>query len=177
MHLIESGHFAVRGSLASGATATFNILTAGDYFGELALLRADHRRSATIVALDPSRTLAVPGTSFQALCAKNPKVERVLSTLLADRVDALSQRLLETMYDSLNRRVSRRLIELAQVYGGGDGAVTIPLSQAQLADLVGTTRPSVNQVLQRLVDQRLVELSRSKITILDVSALARRARV
>jgi CRP-like cAMP-binding protein len=177
MHLVESGHFAVRGTMTTGATATFNILTAGDYFGELALLRADRRRTATVVALDPGRTLAVAATSFDALCTRNPRVERVLSTLLADRVDDLSQRLLETMYDGLDRRVYRRLIELAGVYGNADGVVEIPLTHTQLADLVGATRPSVNQVLQRLVDQHLVELGRSKITLPDVPALARRARI
>jgi len=177
LHLVESGHFAVRGTIVSGATATFNILSAGDYFGELALLRADRRRTATIVALDPARTLSVAGTSFEALRARNPRVERVLSTLLADRVDALSRRLLEAMYDSLDRRIFRRLVELGDVYGEPQRPVVIPLSQAQLADLVGATRPSVNQVLQRLVDQGLVELSRSRISLLDRPALARRARI
>lgn len=177
LHLVDAGHLAVRGYLASGATATLNILTAGDYFGELALLRPDRRRTATVVALEPSRTLSVAGTAFDALRAGNPKVERVLSMLLADRVDTLSQRLLETMYDSLDRRVFRRLVELAATYGRTEGHVVIPLSQAQIADLVGATRPSINQVLQRLVDQRLVSLGRSRVEILDVSALARRARL
>jgi CRP/FNR family cyclic AMP-dependent transcriptional regulator len=43
LHLVESGHLAVRVGLVSGSTAALNILGAGDYFGEMALLRADHR--------------------------------------------------------------------------------------------------------------------------------------
>lgn len=175
LHFVERGHFAVRAGLASGSTATLNILSSGDYFGELALLRTDRRRTATVVALEASQTLAVAGTAFEALCTKNPKVERVLSTVLADRVDALSHRLLETMYDSLDRRVFRRLVELARAYEGPEGTMVVPLSQAQLADLVGATRPSVNQVLQRLVDQKLVVLGRSRIEILDVEPLIRRS--
>jgi CRP/FNR family transcriptional regulator, cyclic AMP receptor protein len=174
LHLVESGHLAVRGGLASGAMATFTILSSGDYFGELALLREDRRRSATVVALDASRTLAIAGTAFDALCTRNPGVERILSTLLADQVDALSRRLLETMYESLDRRIYRRLIELANSYGTSNGQASIPLSQAHLADLVGATRPSVNQVLQRLAGQHVVTLGRSRIDILDVAALERR---
>src|SRR3954447_10654877 len=117
LHLVESGHLAVRGGLASGATAIFTILSSGDYFGELALLREDRRRTATVVALDSTRTLAVAGTGFDALCGRHPRVERILSALLADHVDALSRRLLETMYESLDRRIYRRLVELARAYG------------------------------------------------------------
>jgi CRP-like cAMP-binding protein len=173
LHLVEDGHLAVRAGLSSGATATFTILSSGDYFGELALMRADRRRTATVIALEPSTTLAVPATAFDALCRRDPRIERVASAVLADRVDALSRRLLETMYESLDRRVYRRLLDLAHAYGGA-GVVTIPLSQAQLADLVGATRPSVNQVLQRLAELQVVRLSRSRVEVLDVAALARR---
>lgn len=174
LHLIEQGHLAVHGSLASGATATFTILSPGDYFGELALLRADRRRTATVTALESSRTLAVAAGAFDALCTRNPGIERIVSTLLADRIDILSRRLVETMYESVDRRVYRRLLELARSYQGSEEAATIPLSQTQLAGLVGASRPSVNQVLQRLVELNVVRLNRSRIEVLDLSALERR---
>lgn len=174
LHLVEHGHLAVRAGLSSGATATFTILSPGDYFGELALLREDRRRTATVTALEQSRTLAVSATAFDALVAHNPRVERILSTLLAARVEALSRRLLETMYESVDRRVYRRLLDLAGTYGEPGGTATIPLSQGQLADLVGAARPSVNQVLQRLADAGVVSLGRSRIDVLDLGALARR---
>ncbi len=175
LHLVEHGHLAVHGSLASGASATFTILSSGDYFGELALLRTDHRRTASVTALEPSRTLVVAASAFDALCSRNPGIERIVSTLLADRIDILSRRLLETMYESLDRRVYRRLLELARAYGVSDGSATVPLSQTQLADLVGATRPSVNQVLQRLAALEVVRLSRSRIEIVDLAALERRS--
>ncbi|HYO41183.1 MAG TPA: Crp/Fnr family transcriptional regulator [Nocardioidaceae bacterium] len=176
LHLVESGHLAVRSGLSTGVMATFTILSRGQFFGELALLREDRRRTATVVALEASRTLSVAGSAFQSLCLEHPHVERALTAMLADRVDALSQRLLETMYESLDRRVYSRLVELADSYGPQERAATIPLSQTQLADLVGATRPSVNQVLQRLADQGLVQLSRGRIEVLDVVALKRRCR-
>ena len=148
LHLVISGRLSVRVSLASGDAAMINVLTPGDYFGELALLRPDNHRTATIAALEPAETLAVTSAAFQRLCETRPAVERTLTTLLGNRVDELSQRLLESMYVGLDRRLYRRLDELSAAYAEGGGPIVIPLTQAQLADLTGGTRPTVNQVLQ-----------------------------
>src|SRR3954464_1502674 len=61
LHLISSGRVAVRVSTPSGERATLNILSPGDYFGELSLVRrgGDHSRSATVVALEPTETLVI----------------------------------------------------------------------------------------------------------------------
>lgn len=174
LHLVEAGHLAVRGTLPSGYTASFAILGPGDYFGELALLRADHRRTATVVALEPSRTLAIAGSAIHRALAGDARIATMLATLLADRVDRLSSQLLETMYVGLDRRVFRRLVWLANSYGVVDNRADLPISQAQLADLVGATRPSVNQVLQKIARQGLVEMTRGRIRLLDVAELTRR---
>jgi CRP-like cAMP-binding protein len=171
LHLVERGHLAVRGGLASGATATFTVLSPGDHFGELALLRADRRRTATVTALEPSRTLAVAATAFDELCRRTPGIERVVAALLADRIDVLSRRLLEAMHESLDRRVHTRLLELAASYAARGPVIAIPLSQAELADLVGGSRPSVNQVLQRLAETGVVRLGRSRIDVVDLASL------
>ena len=55
--------------------------------------------------------------------------------------------------------------------------MTIPLTQDELAELVGGTRPSVNQVLRRFVDEGVLELSRGRIIVTDVEALRRRQRL
>ena len=177
MHLIASGRFAVHVSTPSGEAATLNVLSPGDYFGELALVRhGDQRgRSATVVALERSETLSLSASAFHALCDKYPGVDQLLVTLLATRVEQLSERLLEALYVGLDRRLFRCLLDLARVYGDGSRKSVIPLTQEHLADLVGGTRPSVNQVLQRLVAQGIVELGRGRVVVLDEAALRRKA--
>lgn len=175
IHLVTSGHLSVRVTLASGDTALINILGPGGYFGELALLRADGHRTATVTALEPAETLVLASSAFHQLCERHPEVERSMTALLADRVEELSQRLLESMYVGLDRRLYRRLCDLADQYAVGDGPVSIPFTQSQLADLAGGTRPSVNQALQRLVDQQIVTVGRGRVDVLDRARLAARA--
>ena len=176
VHLIGSGRLAVRVSAPGGEVVTLNILTPGDYFGELSLLRenAARRRTATLVALEPAETLSLSAADFHAVCDRHPKVERLVVSLLAERVEELSKRLLEALYVGVDRRVYRRLLDLAEIYGGGEPAI-VPLRQDHLADLAGATRPTVNQVLQKLATQGVVALHRGRIEVLDLVALRRRA--
>ncbi len=171
LHLVTSGRLSVQVSLSSGDSAMINVLTPGTYFGELALLRPDNHRTATITALEPTETLAINAAAFQRLCETRPAVERTLAALLGHRVDELSQRLLESMYVGLDRRLYRRLDELCTAYDEGGGPVVIPLTQSQLAELTGGTRPTVNQILQKLSDQGVVEVSRGKVVVLDHARL------
>jgi CRP-like cAMP-binding protein len=173
LHLVARGRLAVHVSLESGDTAMINLLGPGDYFGELALLNRSGRRTATITALQDAETLVLTSAAFRRLRSANPAFEQTLSALLGHRIDELSQRLVEAVYVGLDQRLQRRLLDLALDYAERPGQTTvrIPLTQAQLADLVGGTRPSVNQALQRLVDQGIVSVSRGRVDVLDTSRL------
>jgi CRP-like cAMP-binding protein len=176
LHLVASGRLAVRVSTTEGENATINLLTHGDYFGELSLLDGQPPvRSATIVALERSETLSLSATEFRDLRARHRAADQLLLTLMARRVEELSARLLEAMYDGLDLRVHRRLVELAGLYRTGPGPVVVPLTQESLAELVGGTRPTVNQILQRLAARGVVELGRGRVTVVDVGWLERRA--
>ena len=176
LHVLVAGRLAVSVSTPAGDTAMLNLLSPGDSFGELSLLRheAPAERSATVLALEPSETLSLSAVVFRRLCTTHPEVEQLLATLLSRRVKELSGRLLEAMYVGVGRRVYARLFEFAEVYTHDAGPVTVPLTQSQLADLVGGSRPTVNQALQRLAEQGVVELGRGRVTVRDRTSLRRR---
>lgn len=173
-HIVLSGRVAVRITKASGETAIINILGPDSHFGEVSLLRTGpSQRTATIAALEPTRTLGIPADVFHDLRERNPSLEQLVSRLLAQRVQELSAQLMEAMYDPLDRRVAKRLGSLSEIYRTSSERVIIPLTQDQLAELVGGTRPSVNQVLQALARQGIIELGRGRIVVIAPSALAR----
>jgi CRP-like cAMP-binding protein len=177
VHLVLSGHLAVSVSTADGERATLNVIGPGSHVGELALLArgAPRERSATVVALEPSVTRVLTATAFRELCARHPAVQGLLVDLMAARIRELSGRLLEVMYVGLDRRLVHSLVQLTETYPPQGGVHVIPLTQEQLADLVGGTRPSVNQVLQRLASEGVLTLGRGRVVVPDAQALRRRA--
>ncbi|MDN5854438.1 MAG: cyclic nucleotide-binding domain-containing protein, partial [Actinomycetia bacterium] len=90
LHLILEGRVAVRVTTPLGDTATLSLLAAGDAFGELALLDPDARRSATVVALETVRTLALRRTALFAIRAQHLEIDRFLTATLAGYVRRLS---------------------------------------------------------------------------------------
>jgi CRP-like cAMP-binding protein len=175
-HIILDGRAAVRVTTTGGESAIVNILGPDSHFGEVSLLsHGDPRRTASIVALEKMRTLSIPAGVFRELRDRNPRLEQLVSSILARRVDELSAQLAESMYDNLEQRVVRRLVTLAEAYTAV-GPITIPLTQDELSQLVGGARPSVNQVLRRLVDEGVIDVGRGRVTVPDLEVLRRRSR-
>lgn len=176
LHLVVSGRFAVRVQTALADVAVLTILGPGDLFGELALLEADGRRSATVEALEAGETRSIHRPDFEALRGRHPAVTDVVTAILAAQVRRLTGNLLEALYLPADRRVRRRVAELAETYAPGGGEAAIPLRQEDLAGLAGTSRATVNRVLREEEARGTVRLARGRTVVLDREALARRGR-
>lgn len=175
LHLIAAGHVSVRVMLRGGEFVVVAILGPGDAFGELALVGDPDRRGATVAALERCETLSLDRNQFEHLRTSYPGVDRFLVELLSARVEKLNSYLLEALYVPVERRVLRRLLDLCELYIGDDQRIVIPVTQEMLASLAGTTRPTANQVLRRLVASEIVEVSRSQIVVLNRKGLHKRA--
>jgi CRP-like cAMP-binding protein len=175
LHLIANGHVSVRVTLPGGEFVVLAIFGPGDVFGEIALVGSPHARGGTVVALERCETLSLGRDEFNRLRASYPSVDRFLVELLAARVERLNNWLLEALYVPAERRVLRRLLHLCELYTGDGQRIVVPVTQEMLASLAGTTRPTANQVLRRLVASDIVSISRSQIVVLDRQSLHQRA--
>jgi len=175
MHLIWSGRFAVRIRTPIGDATTLAILGPGESFGELALLGEDPERSATVVALERGETRSIVRGDFSRLLREHPEVNELLLRLFAARLRRTNDLLAEALYVPADKRVLRRLRELAELYGG-DEAHVIPLTQEEIAELAGTSRATVNRVLRAEQRHGSLELKRGRTTVLDPDKIGRGAK-
>jgi CRP-like cAMP-binding protein len=165
MHLVRTGCLAVRVVTPVGSVATLQLVGPGGSFGELALLRSGHVRSATVEAVSASETYALSARDLDELRARHPEIDRVILELLADRIAELTDRLVEALYTPAPRRVRRMVDLLAEQYREPGGDAVIPLTQDDLAGLAGTSRLTVNRVLQDMRRRGQVELTRGRIRV------------
>jgi CRP-like cAMP-binding protein len=133
-------------------------------------------RSATVAALEPAETYALSQTDFDRLRRDHPGVNRVLVSVLASALRRMDELLVEAYYTGAEKRVLRRLRDLAAVYGDGPDQIVIPLTQEDLAGLAGTSRATINRVLRDEEQRGTLRLARGKTTIVDLDQIARRAR-
>jgi len=176
LHLIRKGRFGVRITTPVGDTATLSVRGPGDAFGELALLGGESVRSATVAALEPGETHSVYRDDFQRLRREYPGLNDVLIGILTDRLRRLSEQVIEAYYVPAERRVLRRVCELAEMYSRAGEEVVVPLTQEEIAELAGTSRATVNRVLRDAERRGSVDLRRGKPAVLDLEALTRRCR-
>jgi CRP/FNR family transcriptional regulator, cyclic AMP receptor protein len=175
LHLISKGRFSVQIATPVGDIATLSVRGPGDTFGELALLGGESARSATVCALEPGETYSVYRGDFERLRREYPSVNDVLIGILAEHLRRLSEQLIEAHYVPADRRVLRRLSELAELYGGSSKPIVVPLTQEDIAGLAGTSRATVNRVLREEERRGTVELGRAKTVVLERDELSRRA--
>ncbi len=166
VHLVVSGSFAVRVITPVGDVVTLGLVGPGNWFGELALVRERHVRSATVQALSPAETHVIGLGEFDELRRQQPELDRVLVDFFAHRVAELSERLVDALYTPAPDRVRKLLSELAERYAApGSSAATIPLTQEDIAGLAGTSRLTVSRVLRDLRAAGAVEVGRGRIVL------------
>jgi CRP/FNR family cyclic AMP-dependent transcriptional regulator len=171
LFLIDKGHVAIRVTTPAGETATMRVIGPGSHFGEMAVLEAVSR-SATVVAIDTVETLCLHRDVIEELRTQHHSVDRAMLLAALKEVRRLSHALTEALYLPVPRRLARTLDRLTDVFADG----VIPLTQDDLAGLTGTTRQTANEVLQQLVADGAITLSRGKVIVVDRARLARAGR-
>ena len=176
MHVVLSGHVSIQITTRGGDLAILTVLGPGSSFGEIALLREEAERSATVTALDAVETFVVGKADFVRMRRTTPALDRFLVDQLARYIRRQDARLVEALYVAVDKRVLRRVLAMSRLYGDGSAGTVVPLTQDVFASMAGTTRPTANQVLRAAERDGLVTMSRGHVRIEDPRGLARRAR-
>ena len=176
--LVLTGRVKLSSFTQDGREAVIGIASHGELLGELSAVDGEPR-SATAIALDPVDALVISADAFTRFLETRPGAAVLLLRTISHRLrDADRKRVEFGAYDTISR-VARTLLELAERFGetSADGVrISLPLSQEELAGMTGASREAVVKALRSLRSRGWIETGRRRILVLDVAALAHRAR-
>lgn len=178
LYVVVEGQIKVSLYGVNGDETILNLLAPGDLLGELAIFDPHATRSATATAVEPTTVLALQRATFVRFLREHPDVSIRLLSALAGHVRRLSQLVDDAYHLGLEQRLAKRLLDLATAHGRVHGKsiqLDIPLTQAELASMLGATRESVNKVLRLYSGKGILDVGRNQIRILQPDALQTRA--
>jgi CRP/FNR family cyclic AMP-dependent transcriptional regulator len=179
LFVVSSGAVKVVVPSEDGEEAILATLRRGDFLGELALLDGAPR-SASAIALERTEALTLPRDQFRTLVDSDPAIRDALLVALAGELRRLTAHVAELHFLDLAGRLAARLARLAEDHGErlADGSIRLdaPLTQSDLAAMIGATRQSVNKLLGEFEAAGLLTLERDSIVVTSIEKLAEASR-
>jgi CRP/FNR family transcriptional regulator, cyclic AMP receptor protein len=172
-YLVRAGHFRAVREHSDGRSITLATFGPGDIFGELAMFDAE-RRSATVEALEDTDAAAILGGDMRRLLRAHPDIAVKLLGALSRRLRETNERLTRQSFQTVQSRVASVLAELvaaARSEGAGEADVLITATQADLAQLAGSSRESASRFLAVLERAGVITQGRGKLTVHDPARL------
>jgi len=171
LFVVLTGRIAIAKRSTDGRESLVALMEPGDIFGEMPLFD-DEPRSATARALERSELVRVPFQAVRSELEAQPAVLWDVVALFAGRLRATDDALADAMLLDVTGRTAKRLLELA---GPADEFV-LPITQEELAGLVGASRERVNKAIAAFVRLGWIGQTDRRYKILNRQRLTERAR-
>ena len=163
LFVVFSGRVAIVAKTSDGRESVLTVLGPGALFGEMAMfdsgVRSAHARALTTVHL-----IAVDFDDVRDVLARRPEVMWTVVRILARRLRATDEALADAIFLDVTGRTAKRLLELAD----GENEFRMPLTQEELAGMVGASRERVNKAIALFVKLGWIEITgRSRYRIVN----------
>ncbi len=172
-YVVRDGHARAIRTHSDGRTITLATFGPGDIFGELAMFE-DERRSATVEAIEQMSVVGVLGPDMRRLMAEHPQIAMRLVVALGRRLRETNERLTRQSFQTVQSRVAVVLSDLVQaaIDDGRPGEdVLVTATQADLAQLAGSSRESASRFLAVLERAGVISQGRGRLVVHDPQAL------
>src|SRR4029453_6726200 len=158
-----------------GHEILLSVLRPGDLIGEFeAIDHDDGPRTASNIALDVVFTRVMTGDEFRFYLETHPGAALAVLRAIIRRLRVADQRRIDSGSRDTVGRLAHLLVELADEHGRSTSTgvdIDIPLTQQELASLIGSSRESIVRSLRVLRSHQLVTTGRRRITIRDLGGL------
>jgi CRP/FNR family cyclic AMP-dependent transcriptional regulator len=163
LYVILSGSVKVYISGEDGREAVLNHQSAGDYFGDLALIDKQPR-VASVMTTEDSSFMVINREDFLLCLSKNPEIAINLIKPMTSRMRMLAKNVSSLALLDVYGRVARVLLEQSEEQEDGT-MITEKLTQQEIADMVGASRAMVSRILKDLKVGGYISIDKKRISI------------
>lgn len=173
LFVVLTGRIAIAiGNELDNRESMVALMEAGDLFGEMGMLDDEGGRSAMARALEPSDVLEIPYEPVLEILQADPRLLWGVTRLLAQRLRVMDGALADSVFLDVTGRTAKRLLELAD---GADEFI-LPVTQEELAGMVGASRERVNKAISSFIRLGWIEQHDRRYRIIQRDRLSLRAR-
>lgn len=169
---LESGLVKISKRGDDNKEIILQIVAAGELFGEQAL-GSESSRSIAAEVLQEGVIYVIPRDVFTRACDQHPELWREISALLTVRKRQLEKKIELLCLRDVEYRILYYLADLARMFGARSGGseYSIPLSQGELASLIGATRETTSTTLNALARRGVIRLGRRQLIVPSIDGV------
>ena len=167
-YIVREGDLRVTREHSDGRAIALATLGPGDIFGELAMLDGG-TRSASVETLTDAELLGLPASDVRRVIAAHGDIAAKLIVAITRRLRETNERVARQSFQTVPSRVAGVLSQLIaeEAIPVERSGITVRMTQADLAQLAGTSRESVSRFLATLERAGVVAVGRGRVTVLE----------
>lgn len=173
LYVVASGQVKVVLVAEDGREVILSVLGPGSFFGEMAILD-DEPRSAHVIAMEESNLLMLRREDFQARLRSMPDVAISLLKEISRRLRRADEKIGSLVLLDVHGRLAHLLLRMADEEQGD--RITRKLTHHTIAQMIGSSRETVSRAMRNLVEQNVIEVTRTDISLKNRQALLAAAR-
>lgn len=171
LYVVLAGRIAMVNRSIDGRESVVALMEPGDLFGEMPLFDGQSR-STDARALEASEIIVIPYVPLRRLYTDDPGQLWLVVELLASRLRVMDGVLADSVFLDVTGRTAKRLLEIA----GEADDFSLPVTQEELAGMVGASRERVNKAIASFVKLGWIEQRDRRYHILNRPQLELRSR-
>jgi CRP/FNR family transcriptional regulator, cyclic AMP receptor protein len=172
-YVVVSGSVAVVRVNGEGRETILSLLKANDFFGEMSIFDSAVR-SASVRTVTTAEVAQIDREAFMALLERSPRIGRLLVIALAERLRAANALIAATTSQDIRSRLASLLLNLMERFGepvSTGSRISLRLTNQEMANMIGTTRETVNRTLNRFWDERLIDMRTAHVIVVEPDRL------
>lgn len=154
----------------NGNEQVINLLQKGEMFPHIGFFDKTPY-PATAEVIEGAEVFVIRIDDFDRLLLENPEITLKVMKMMGQKINMLQQRVQELISHDILHRVVRTILRFANEAGearGNQVRIHMPITNQDFANMVGSTRETINRVLAQLKKENLLETDRHGMLIYDI---------